>query len=284
MLHALKPYFLLARLDKPIGTILLLFPCWWGVVYVQKSQFSLYLLALFLAGALIMRSAGCILNDLFDQDFDRQVTRTKTRPLAAGTVQRFPAIILFLVLCLMGLTVLLQLPQPCWLIGVVGLFLLFVYPSMKRFTNFPQVCLGFAFNIGFLMGIVAATDDIKILLSLPVWFVYFAAILWTVGYDTIYAVQDRADDVRLGVRSTAVLFGQHTRTITFGIYAASGTFMLLAGIVQSMSFMSYGLIVAGYVWISYRLWTVNLENVAACREFFIANQWLGSAIFLAFMF
>lgn len=284
MLSALRPYFLLARLDKPIGTTLLLLPCWWGVVYVQKIQFSLSLLALFFAGALVMRSAGCILNDLFDQDFDRQVARTKTRPLATGIVQRFHALVLFLVLCLSGFVILLQLPQPCWLIGIAGLLLLFIYPSMKRLTNFPQVCLGFAFNIGFLMGVVAATGDINSLLSVPVLLVYLAAILWTVGYDTIYAVQDRTDDVRLGVRSTAVLFGQHTRSITFGIYLSSGVLILLAAILQQMTFFSCGLIIAAYMWISYRLWVLNLGDVVACREFFIANQWVGSTIFLAFMF
>lgn len=283
MLQVLKPYFLLVRFDKPIGTILLLFPCWWGVVYAEKSQFSLSLLALFLIGALVMRSAGCILNDLFDEEFDKEVARTKTRPLVAGTVQRFPAIVLLLVLCLIGLVVLLQLPRPCWVIGIVGLLLLFIYPAMKRVTDFPQVCLGFAFNIGFLMGIVAVTNDIKSLLNLPVLFIYLAAILWTVGYDTIYAVQDRDDDVRLGVRSTAVLFGQHTRIITLGIYVVSGVLMLAAAILQSMPIFSYGLIVAGYLWISYQLWILNLGDVAACRDFFIANQWLGSAVFLALM-
>lgn len=279
--HALKPYFLLARLDKPIGTVLLLFPCWWGVAYIQKGQFSLSLLALFSVGALVMRSAGCILNDLFDQDVDRQVKRTKDRPLAAGTAQRLPAFIFFLILCFLGLVVLLQLPQPCWLIGVVGLLLLFIYPSMKRLTNFPQACLGFAFNIGFLMGIVAATGKINSLLSIPVLLIYFAAILWTIGYDTVYAVQDRGDDIRLGVRSTAVFFGQHVRVVTLGIYIASGGLMLWAAILQSMPLVADGLILGTYMWISYRLWRLDLEDVSACRDFFIANQWVGSAIFLA---
>lgn len=133
------------------------------------------------------------------------------------------------------------------------------------------------------MGIVAVTGDIKSLLSLPVWLIYLAAILWTVGYDTIYAVQDRDDDIRLGVRSTAVLFDQHTRAITLGIYVISGALMVLACTFQSMPIFSYGLIGAGYFWICYRLWRLNLQDVAACREFFIANQWLGSAIFLALM-
>lgn len=134
------------------------------------------------------------------------------------------------------------------------------------------------------MGVVAATGDINSLLSVPVLLVYLAAILWTVGYDTIYAVQDRTDDVRLGVRSTAVLFGQHTRSITFGIYLSSGVLILLAAILQQMTFFSCGLIIAAYMWISYRLWVLNLGDVVACREFFIANQWVGSTIFLAFMF
>ncbi|WP_084756189.1 4-hydroxybenzoate octaprenyltransferase [Candidatus Paracaedibacter symbiosus] len=283
MIDTLRPYFLLTRFDKPIGTILLLFPCWWGVVYIQKSQFSPTLLILLFLGALIMRSAGCILNDLFDQKFDKEVARTKTRPLAAGTVERRPAIMLFLVLCLAGLVILLQLPPPCWLIGLIGLLLLLIYPAMKRLTNLPQVCLGFAFNIGFLVGIVAVTGDLTSLYNLPVALIYGAAILWTVGYDTIYAVQDRVDDIRLGVRSTAVLFGSRTRQITLAIYGTSATLMLVAFILQSMSLASFALISLAYGWLGYHLWWLDLEDVAACRDFFIANQWLGSSVFLALM-
>lgn len=282
-LSYLKPYLLLTRLDKPIGIILLLFPCWWGVVYVQKSQFSLPLLLLFLAGALIMRSAGCILNDLLDAKFDRQVARTKTRPLACGTVKRGPALVLFILLCLVGLGVLLQLPPPCWGLGIVGLVLLFIYPLMKRLTDFPQVCLGFAFNIGFLIGIVAVTGDLHSLLRWPVACIYGAAILWTVGYDTIYAVQDRDDDQRLGVRSTAVLFGKSTKLMTLGIYGSSALLLIAAAILSSLSIGAILLIGMVYGYISVKLWSLNLDNGENCRDFFIANQWVGAVVFLAFM-
>ena len=238
MWEKLTPYILLSRLDKPIGIILLLFPCWWGVTYIQKSQFSLKLLGLFLIGAIIMRSAGCILNDFFDQSVDKEVARTKNRPLAAGTLQSSHVLVLFILLCLAGLVILVQLPPACWALGLIGLFLLFIYPLMKRLTHFPQVCLGFAFNIGFLIGIVAVTKDLQSLLSIPVWCIYGGAILWTMGYDTIYAVQDRVDDIRLGVRSTAVLFGKKTRLITLAIYLSSGMLMVLATYLSLMSVWS----------------------------------------------
>ncbi len=284
MWEKLTPYILLSRLDKPIGIILLLFPCWWGVTYIQKSQFSLKLLGLFLIGAIIMRSAGCILNDFFDQSVDKEVARTKNRPLAAGTLQSSHVLVLFILLCLAGLVILVQLPPACWALGLIGLFLLFIYPLMKRLTHFPQVCLGFAFNIGFLIGIVAVTKDLQSLLSIPVWCIYGGAILWTMGYDTIYAVQDRVDDIRLGVRSTAVLFGKKTRLITLAIYLSSGMLMVLATYLSLMSVWSGLMIVLVYGWIIKKLWSLNLENSQACRDFFIYNQWIGAIIFLAFMF
>lgn len=280
---SIAPYLLLSRLDKPIGIILLLFPCWWGVAYIQKSQFSLKLLGLFLLGAIIMRSAGCILNDFLDKNVDKEVTRTKNRPLAAGTIQSRSALILFVFLCLAGLVVLVQLPPPCWVLGLVGLLLLFIYPLMKRLTHFPQVCLGFAFNLGFLMGIVAVTGDLQSLLSFPIWCIYGGAILWTVGYDTIYAVQDRVDDIRLGVRSTAVLFGKNTRPITLIIYIVSGMLMMWGAHLSLMSIWAGLMIGLVYLWLIHKVWHLDLENSQACRNFFIDNQWLGAIIFLAFM-
>lgn len=283
MFTTLKPYLLLARLDKPIGIVLLLFPCWWGVAYVQKSQFSLKLLGLFLIGAIIMRSAGCVLNDLFDQKIDQEVTRTKARPLASGLLQQRSAIIFFCSLCLAGLVVLLQLPPPCWTIGTIGLLLLSVYPLMKRLTNWPQVCLGFAFNVGFLMGVVASTGELNSLYGSSVTLIYLAAILWTIAYDTIYAIQDRVDDIRLGVRSTAVLFGRKVKEITLIFYGISGILMILAVAVQASPTLPPLLIGSIYGWLMYRLWFLDLNDGNACRDFFVANQWLGAGIFVAFL-
>lgn len=284
MFQSLKPYLLLTRLDKPIGIVLLLFPCWWGVAYTQKSQFSLKLLILFLIGAIVMRSAGCILNDLLDRNFDQQVARTRMRPLACGLIQTPSALYLFFFLCLIALVILVQLPVGCWVIGIVGLLLLFIYPLMKRFTYFPQVCLGFAFNIGFLMGIVAVTGDLESLVTIPVSCIYSGAILWTIGYDTIYAVQDRVDDVRIGLRSTAILFGENTRQITLAIYGLSALLIILGALISSMSIVSLSLIGSVYGHICWKLARLNLENPEDCRDFFIANQWVGTVIFLAFLF
>jgi 4-hydroxybenzoate polyprenyltransferase len=134
-----------------------------------------------------------------------------------------------------------------------------------------------------MMGVVAATQDIKTLLRLPVLLIYLGAILWTVGYDTIYAVQDRADDAKLGIFSTALLFGQKTREITLSLYLSSGGLILLGALLEGMSFFSYPVIIMSYLWMSYQLWILNLEEREACRDFFIKNQWVGTSIFLAFM-
>lgn len=281
---AFKSFLLLMRLDKPIGILLLLFPCWWGVAYIQKGFFSLSLLVLFLLGAVFMRSAGCIINDILDKEVDKEVNRTKYRPLACNLISTRHAFILFFLLCLGGLGILLCLPLACWYIGIIGFLLLLFYPLCKRFTHFAQVCLGFAFNIGFLMGIVACTEALPSLFSWPVLLIYSAAVLWTVGYDTIYAVQDYPDDIRLGVHSTAVLFGAHTRVVTLWVYGLS-LFLMIAGIFLSGRPVISPALTAGiYGWTMIKLAKMNLENPLDCRDFFIFNQWIGVVVFIALLF
>ena len=205
---AARPYLRLARLDRPIGTWLLLIPCWWGAALAGPSLATLALLmALFAAGAIVMRGAGCTFNDIVDRDIDRRVARTADRPVASGQIS-VPAAWAFLVAqSLVGLAVLLSLNTQAILWGLGSLGLVAIYPFMKRVTWWPQFVLGLAFNWGALVGYVAATGA----MATPSLLLYAAGIAWTLGYDTIYAHQDKQDDEIVGVKSSARYLGQRTR-------------------------------------------------------------------------
>lgn len=225
---AARPYLRLARIDRPIGWWLLLLPCWWSTAFAAEA-YALPLpwttLAIFLVGAVAMRGAGSTYNDVVDRDLDRRVARTRGRPLASGQVG-VPAALAFIALqCLVGLVVLLTLrPLDPFTIGLGFLSMLPVlaYPFMKRITSWPQAVLGLAFAWGALMGWAAVTGS----LAWPALLLYAGTILWTMGYDTIYAVQDIEDDAIAGIRSTALLFGRHTRAAVSAFYA--GTVVLIA--------------------------------------------------------
>jgi 4-hydroxybenzoate polyprenyltransferase len=214
-----RPYARLARLDRPIGTWLLLFPCWWSIALAAPAgQWpDLGLLALFAVGSLVMRGAGCTVNDILDRDLDAQVERTRKRPIPAGEVSVRQALVFLVTQLLLGLLILLQLNPPAILLGVASLLLVFSYPLMKRITWWPQAFLGLTFNWGALLGWVAVRGS----LDLPALLLYAGSILWTLGYDTIYAHQDREDDARIGVRSTALLFGNGSRRWVAGFYAGA---------------------------------------------------------------
>lgn len=284
MIKTLKLFLFLTRIEKPIGIVLLLFPCWWGMAYVQKLSISLPFFILFLVGAVVMRSAGCVLNDFFDRDFDRKVARTKERPLASGLLSGHQALLFFVFLCFIGWMIFVQLPAACWSLCIIALVLLIIYPLMKRITSLPQFVLGIAFNIGFLIAIVACTERLESINTFPVFLIYSAAVLWTVGYDTIYAVQDCIDDIKIGVKSTAILFGKHTKIITMGIYIISAFLIGLAGIFQNHSPFYFLFSFIGYSYIIGKLGALNLDDRDACRKFFVLNQWVGVALFLAFLF
>ncbi|MBI2717781.1 MAG: 4-hydroxybenzoate octaprenyltransferase [Rhizobiales bacterium] len=209
--EAVRPYARLARLERPIGWWLLLIPCWWGLLLAQIAQGSgwpnLWYALLFLIGSIVMRGAGCTLNDIVDRDFDAQVARTRSRPIPSGQVS-VPAAIVFLVaLSLAGLAVLLQFNRFTIALGAASLVIVAIYPLMKRVTYWPQLFLGLAFNWGALVGWSAVAGS----LSLPPLLLYAAGICWTLAYDTIYAHQDKEDDVLIGVKSTALKFGTASR-------------------------------------------------------------------------
>ena len=249
----------LVRLDKPVGIFLLFWPCAFTLALFQAP---LFFYALFFVGAVAMRSAGCIINDLWDRRIDAAVARTRDRPLAAGKVTPLQALSVLAVFLFMGLWVLLQLPFAAIVVGLATLPLVVLYPLAKRFVFWPQVVLALTFNAGVL--VVAAT------VGQPVpWLLYAACVVWTLGYDTLYACQDKADDARLPIHSGALLFGGHVKAVVVGLY---GIAFLLWG-----PFVPW-IVVLGGVWCGLLGCLWSPESPTATRQWFRANGWLGAGI------
>lgn len=242
-----RPYLRLARIDRPIGWWLLLLPCWWSAALAacadRSGPPSLLHLALFMIGAIAMRGAGCTYNDIVDRDLDAKVERTRARPIPSGQVTTTQALAFAVFLCLVGLAVLLSFNTFAIATGFASMVFVVIYPFMKRITSWPQAVLGLAFAWGGLMGWAAHFGS----LSWPAVALYAAAILWTMGYDTIYALQDARDDAIVGIRSTALLFGENTRTAVGLLYLATLLALVLAlrgagvGLIGHLGLMGFGL-------------------------------------------
>jgi 4-hydroxybenzoate polyprenyltransferase len=230
---AARPYLRLVRFDRPIGTWLLLLPCWWSLALAAAATGQapdLWLALLFAAGALVMRGAGCTVNDLADRDFDARVARTACRPIPSGQISVRQAIVFLGLLLLAGLAILLQLHPFAIMLGIGALPLVFTYPFMKRITWWPQAWLGLTFNWGALMGWAAVTGG----LGWPPLLLYAAGIFWTLGYDTIYAHQDKEDDALIGVRSSALRLGARTRPALGTFYGAAALLMAASGLAAGL--------------------------------------------------
>ena len=224
-----RPYLRLARLDRPIGSWLLLLPCWWSsalaAVAAHRAAPSLAHLALFFVGAFAMRGAGCTWNDIVDRDLDRSVERTRSRPIPSGQVSVVQAALFLVLQSLVGLAVLMTFNAFTIVLGIASLAIVAVYPFMKRITYWPQIGLGLAFSWGALMGWAAAFGR----LDLPALLLYAGSIAWVIGYDTIYAHQDREDDALIGIKSTALLFGERTKPMLALFYTLAVIFLGAAG-------------------------------------------------------
>jgi 4-hydroxybenzoate polyprenyltransferase len=280
---AAHPYLRLARLDRPIGTWLLLWPCWWSVALAGPASGhswpSLRLMLLFALGAIVMRGAGCTYNDIVDKDIDAQVERTKNRPLASGQVTIVQAWRFAIGLALTGLAVLLMLGPPAIGLGIASLLLVAIYPFMKRITFWPQLFLGLAFNWGALMGYAAATEH----LASPAVLLYLTGIAWTLGYDTIYAHQDKDDDALIGVKSTALKFGAGTAQWLFWFYGAMLVLLWLAagGAGLGWGFKPLLILVAAHL--MWQITRLDTEDPASCLRLFRANRETGGLVFLALL-
>jgi 4-hydroxybenzoate polyprenyltransferase len=278
--RAWLPFLLLARVDRPIGTWLLFLPGLWGILLVRGPAIeTIRLVTLFAVGSLVMRAAGCVVNDLWDQDIDRKVARTAGRPLASGALRPRHALIFLAVLLLAGLAVLLQLNRLSQVLGVASLLLVAVYPLAKRVTWWPQLMMGFTFGYGAPMGYAAAAGRLD-----AAWVaLYAAAILWDLGFDTIYAHQDREDDALVGVRSTARLFGAHTRPFLAACYSAAMASLVVAGWLVSLGAWFYPALVLPAALLARQVIALNIDDPLGCLRLFRANREVGLAVGLAIL-
>ncbi|WEZ84201.1 4-hydroxybenzoate octaprenyltransferase [Rhizobium sp. 32-5/1] len=282
--RALWPYAQLARWDRPIGWQLLMWPCFWSAGLAANAaalsgnfspfRFVLHLL-LFFIGSVAMRGAGCTYNDVVDHKIDMEVARTRSRPLPSGRVSRFQAKIFTVVQALVGLAVLLQFNGFSIVLGVLSLALVAIYPFAKRFTDWPQFFLGLAFSWGALMGWSAEFGG----LSVSALVLYLAAVAWTVGYDTIYAYQDKEDDELIGVRSTARRFGDNPRPWLIGLYGLTVLLLLISFMAAGVGFLAYlGLLVAAIL-LAYQILVLDIRDAAQCLALFKFNGTVGLIIF-----
>ncbi|MEM9706624.1 MAG: 4-hydroxybenzoate octaprenyltransferase [Pseudomonadota bacterium] len=279
-----KPYLRLMRADRPIGTWLLLLPCWMGQALAGLSTdgtpiMSLWHAALFAVGAFVMRGAGCAYNDLIDRDIDAQVARTASRPIPAGQVTPRAAGVLIVALSLVGFAILLQFNGFTIGVGIASLGLVAAYPFMKRITWWPQAWLGLTLNWGVLVGYASATGG----LSLTAIMLYAAGVAWTLGYDTIYACQDKEDDALIGVRSSALALGDKVRTSVFGFYAATILLALAAGVLAKTSPIFYLILIAPALHLGRQVWRFQPSDGALCLTLFRSNRDAGFLLLAPFL-
>ncbi|MDO1581234.1 4-hydroxybenzoate octaprenyltransferase [Rhizobium oryzicola] len=281
------PYAQLARWDRPIGWQLLMWPCFWSSALAANADvapdggFSLELklihLFLFFVGSVAMRGAGCTYNDLVDHKIDSEVARTRSRPLPSGRVTRLQAKLFLLAQALVGLWVLLQFNPFTIGLGFASLLIVAIYPFAKRFTDWPQFFLGLAFSWGALMGWAGVFGSLS---WAPLW-LYLAAVAWTVGYDTIYAHQDKEDDALVGVRSTARLFAENTKAWLSAIYGLTLLFLIFAFAAAHVSVLGYlGLFIAA-IMLAWQILIIDIDNPDQCLRLFKFNGRVGFVIFLA---
>jgi 4-hydroxybenzoate polyprenyltransferase len=268
--RTLRDLAILARWDRPIGTWLLLLPCWWGLALAPGAP-DLYAGLLFAIGAMAMRGAGCTVNDLADREFDRRVERTRHRPLAAGRISPRTAVLFIAAQCLVGLVVLLQLPPVAIAIGFASVPLIVIYPFMKRITWWPQAFLGITFNWGILVGYATATGG----LDAAALLLYLGGIFWTLGYDTIYAHQDKEDDVLVGVHSTARLLGARTRPWLVGFYAALLVLLAAAAWLAGKSLLTFLLLPLVVASLALQIRRLDTDDPKSCLAQFRANRGTG---------
>ena len=274
-----RPYLRLARLDRPIGSWLLLIPCWWSVglaaIYAGQAIPNPWHLLLFFVGAFAMRGAGCTWNDLVDRDLDARVERTRSRPIVSGQVS-VPQAAAFLVLqALIGLVVLLQFNRFAVACGIVSLAIVAIYPFLKRVTYWPQIGLGLAFSWGALMGWAAAFGR----LDAPAILLYAGSIAWVIGYDTIYAHQDREDDALIGIKSTALLFGDNTKAALAAFFTLAVALIGLAGwLAGAGGYFVAGL--AGFaVHLAWQISRIDIADPELCLRLFKSNRDAGLILF-----
>ena len=279
-MEKLQIFIQLTRLNKPIGFLLLFWPCVWGLrlAYYYSGATNLYLkyIILFFLGSVLMRSAGCIFNDIVDRDFDKKVKRTKERPIASGKISIVGALIYIILLCLIALLILLQFNLLTILLGMSSMVLVFCYPFLKRITYWPQLFLGLTFNWGIIMGWSSMLNNI----SIEPIILYLAAIFWTLGYDTIYGLQDMYDDEIIGIKSTSIKFKNNVKVFVGSCYSLCVLFVL---ILYFMMEIDKYLLILSVFFIStliYQIKFFKIDNPQSCLVAFRMNNLTGIFIFL----
>lgn len=267
-------YWQLMRADKPIGIYLLLWPTIWALLLASEGSPPFSILVIFVLGVVVMRSAGCVINDIADRDIDGSVERTANRPLATGAVTLKQAQTLFFVLILIAFMLVMMLNLSTILLSFGALLLASVYPFTKRYTHFPQVVLGAAFSWAIPMAAMATLETLPIW----VWWLYLANLLWTVAYDTQYAMVDREDDISIGVKSTAVLFGQYDRVIISGLQLATLGILVWVGVLTSINWIFFVALFISAVLFIQQQWSIRHRDRDACFKAFLNNHYIGMVI------
>ena len=280
-MNQLKLFIDLTRLKKPIGFMLLFWPCAWGLTLAYDFSSNLknyfFYLILFFLGSVLMRSAGCIVNDILDKEFDAKVFRTKNRPIASGQVSTKLGIFYALILCLIALLVLINFNLFTIILAIASMPLAFTYPLMKRFTYWPQLFLGITFNYGLILGWTAIEGEINFIAIL----FYLGAIFWTLGYDTIYGYQDIKDDEIIGLKSTSIKFKGNAKKFIFSCYSFLIIFFLGGGYFMKFSYIYFVFILIPIFHLFfYQLKTFNLKDSSSCLKAFKSNNLLGLIILL----
>jgi len=278
-------YFIeLIRLKKPIGYMLLFWPCLWGLAIAYDFSINIQIFIkyslLFLLGSILMRSAGCIINDIADKDFDTKVERTKERPIASEKISVKQGLFYALVLCVLAFIVLIQFNFFTIILALVSMPLAFTYPLMKRFTYWPQLFLGITFNYGLILGWTSINAEISIV---PIIF-YFGAIFWTLGYDTIYGFQDIKDDEIIGVKSTSIKFKNNPKFFVFVCYSIFILTLIYLGFFMNFNNIYFGgiIIILMHLFI-FQIKNLNIKSEANCLKIFQSNNFLALLVFLNIM-
>ena len=273
----LAAHLQLMRLDKPVGTLLLLWPTLAALWIAAQGTPPWPIVAAFVVGTFLMRAGGCVVNDIADRDFDRHVRRTADRPLATGRVSRLEAGALFVVLALLALAVVMTLNTATRLLAVAGILIAVAYPFMKRYTHLPQLVLGVAFSWGIPMAFAAVTEGVPTV----GWLLFLASLLWIVAYDTEYAMVDRRDDLRAGIKSIAILFGRADRAMIGALQAATLGMLVLVGENAGLGLAWFGGLVAAAALFLYQQRLIQAREEARCFAAFRSNTWVGFALFAA---
>ena len=273
------PYARLIRLHQPIGSQLVMMPILWTLVVISHDIIHfLCLLIIFTFGAVVMRGAGAIINDIIDKDIDKDVERTKARPLASGELTTKQAIKFLLILLSLGLFILILLPEKSIYFGILAMVLIVIYPLIKRYSYYPQLFLGFTFNIG----VFIAWYSVEKYISFVPILIYISAIFWTIGYDTIYAHQDKEDDEKIGVKSTALAFGNKTKEIIRYLYRIAIFSIAVAGLNANLNVMFFIILFFGFFNLSQQIDNVDLDSPDDCLKKFKSNFAYGILIFFGF--